>query len=270
MSECPPQTLHQPPSTSNNLNLPASSSQTVFFNSPQPPLEINNNYFSQQQHWDSSITHNKQTQILCELNSSQHTTQDPLAETQNVFSQTQTFSYQDQKQDQKLTLSAQQGNTAADTNSAAECCCNKSTLGSHKSASLSSDVRIPSSTHPSQVSYPVQVSRVTAGLTGDTQATKSKVLDNNTVRPSQTFMYTETYNKHDTKDQAPHDYTNQHSSSGRADITNKYHSFFLAGQLHNEQPVERLTSGVRPVQSCQDYTEDTSSSDDEGKLIIEL
>ncbi|XP_042263354.1 zinc finger protein 831 isoform X1 [Thunnus maccoyii] len=268
MSEYPPQSPQQAPSTSNNLNLPASGSQTGLFNSPQPPLEMNF-YFSQQQHWNSSITHNKQTQILIEPNSSQHTAQDLLAETQNTFSQTQTFTHQDQKQDQKLTLSAQQGNTTAGNNSAAECCCNKSTLGSHKSPSLSSDVKISSSTHPSQVSHPVQVSRV-AGLTGDTQATKSKVLDNNTVRPTQTFMNTEPDNKHETKDQAPHDYTSQSSNSERGDITNKYQAFFLAGQLHSYQPVDCLTSGVRPVQSCQDYTEDTSSSDDEGKLIIEL
>lgn len=267
MSEYPPQIPQQATSTSNNLHLPASGSHTGLFNSPQPSLEMNF-YFSQQQHCDGSIANHKQTPILMEVNSSQHTAQEPLGETQNVFSQT--FSHQDQKQDKKLTVFAQQRNTAAGNNSAAECCCNKSTSGSHKSPSFSSDVKIPSCTHPCQGSHPVQVSRVASGLTGDTQATKSKVLDNNTVQPLQTYKYTETDNDHDTKDQASHDYTSQNSNSLRADITNKYQPFFLTGQLHGYQPLECLTNAVRPVQSCQDYTEDTSSSDDEGKLIIEL
>lgn len=263
MSEYPSQIPQQATSTPNHLHLPANGSHTGLFNSPQPPLEMNF-YFTQQQHWDSSITNHKQTQILMEANSSQHIAQDPLEETPNAFSQT--FSHQDQKQDNKLTLSARQGHTAAGNNSAAECCCNKSIPGSHKS--LSSDVKIPSSTlHPSQGSHSAQVSRVATGLTGDTQATKRKVLDNNTVQPSQTFKYTET---DDTKDRAPHEYTSQSSNSLRGDITNKYQPFFLAGQLHGYQSLECLTNAVRPVQSCQDFTEDTSSSDDEGKLIIEL
>ncbi|XP_053171448.1 zinc finger protein 831, partial [Scomber japonicus] len=265
MSEYPSQIPQQATSTPNHLHLPASGSHTGLFNSPQPPLEMNF-YFTQQQHWDSSITNHKQTQILMEANSSQHIAQDPLEETPNAFSQT--FSHQDQKQDNKLTLSARQGHTAAGNNSAAECCCNKSIPGSHKSPSFSSDVKIPSSTlQPSQGSHSAQVSRVATGLTGDTQATKRKVLDNNTVQPSQTFKYTET---DDTKDRAPHEYTSQSSNSLRGDITNKYQPFFLAGQLHGYQSLECLTNAVRPVQSCQDFTEDTSSSDDEGKLIIEL
>ncbi|CAN9512189.1 unnamed protein product [Ophioblennius macclurei] len=36
--------------------------------------------------------------------------------------------------------------------------------------------------------------------------------------------------------------------------------------LHLDQPVEAL----RPLQGCQDFSQDSSSSDDEGKLIIEL
>ncbi|KAM7423289.1 hypothetical protein PAMA_011035 [Pampus argenteus] len=259
MSDYPPQSPQQAPNTLNNLNSSASSSQTSLFNPPQPPSEMINFYFSQLQHWDSRFSHNEETP-----NSSQCTAPELLIETQTSLPQTETFSHQDQNP----TLSAHQRNTTAGNNSAAECCCNKSTLGSHKSPSQ--DVKIPSSTHLSQVFHPVHVSKVTAGLTGDTQATKSNVLDNNTVQPSLTFMYTEPDNKADTKDRAPHDYTSQSSNSGRADITSKYQSLFLAGQLHSCQPLDCLTSGVRPVQSCQDYTEDTSSSDDEGKLIIEL
>lgn len=42
-------------------------------------------------------------------------------------------------------------------------------------------------------------------------------------------------------------------------------------QRHGDQPAECVpVDGARPVQSGQDHTEDTSSSEDEGKLIIEL
>ncbi|XP_044022927.1 zinc finger protein 831 [Siniperca chuatsi] len=280
MSEYPPQSTQQVPRMSNNLTLPARSSQTCLFNSPQSSLDMNNFYFSQQ-NWESSIIHNQQTQILCESNSSQHIkAQAQLTEAQNVFSriesspqETQTFSHQDQKQEQKqtsITLSFQQGNTTAGNNITAVSCCTKLTLGSHKSLSLPPDVKTPSSACPSQVSHSVQVSKATAGLTGDTEASNNNVLDNNTVLPSKPFTYQGPDDYQDTKDNAPYDFTSQSSTSGRPDITNKYQSFFLAGQLHGCQPAECLTSGVRPVQSCQDNTEDTSSSDDEGKLIIEL
>lgn len=270
MSEYPPQSPKRTQSTSSNLNLPASSSQTSLFNSPQP---ADNVYFSQQ-HWESSIIQNQQTQILCESNSSQHIkAQARLTETQNLSQiesrpqQNQTFLHQDQNQDQKqtsITLSVQQGDTTAGNNVTAVSCCTKLTLGSHKSPSLSPDVKTSSSTHLSQVSYFV------AGLTEDTQASNNDVLDNNAVLPSKPFTYPEPDGYQDAKDKAPNDFTSQSSNSGRPDITNKYQSFFLAGQHHGDQAAECLISGVRPVQSCQDYTEDTSSSDDEGKLIIEL
>ncbi len=255
MSEYPPQSSKQTPSTSNNLNLAASSSQTSLFNYPQPTNNVN---FSQ--HWESSIIHNQQTQILCESNSSQHIkAHAQLAETQNLSQiefrpqQTQTFLHHDQKQ----------------TNITAVSCCTKLTLGSHKSPSFSPDVKTPPSTHLSQVSYFIQVSRANAGLTEDTQVSNNNVLDNNTVLPSKPFTYPELDGYQGSKDKA-NDFTSQSSNSGKPDITNKYQSFFLAGQHHDDQPAECLSSGVRPVQSCQDYTEDTSSSDDEGKLIIEL
>lgn len=248
------------------MNLPASSSQTNY--SLQLPLELNNFCFSQQ--WES--IHNQPTQLLCDLNSSQHIkAQAQLTETQNAFSQFEsipqkTFSHQDQKQDQKhphITLSVQKVNTTAGNNLAAASCCTttKLTLGS-----LSPDVKTSSSTHPSQV----QVSRATAGLTGDTQASNNNVLDNNTLLPSKPFTYPEAVDYQDTKDKAPNDYTSQSSNYGRTDISDKYQSFFFSGQLHGYPPAECLTSGVRLVQSCQDDAEDTSSSDDEGKLIIEL
>nr|XP_061793982.1 zinc finger protein 831 isoform X1 [Nerophis lumbriciformis]XP_061793990.1 zinc finger protein 831 isoform X1 [Nerophis lumbriciformis] len=52
------------------------------------------------------------------------------------------------------------------------------------------------------------------------------------------------------------------------------HSHGDAGQRHTvflvDPATECWSGGARPLPSCQEYTEDTSSSDDEGKLIIEL
>ncbi|XP_029007286.1 zinc finger protein 831 [Betta splendens] len=62
----------------------------------------------------------------------------------------------------------------------------------------------------------------------------------------------------------PHDY-----ASHVPDPNSKYQAFFLTGQFHSFQPGECLNNGVRAVLSCPD-AEDTSSSDEEGKLIIEL
>ncbi|XP_071350857.1 zinc finger protein 831 [Trachinotus anak] len=260
MSEYPPQSPQPAPSMSNNLNLPANSSQANLFDSSQPPLEMNNYYFSQQ-HWHNNIIHNQQTQFLSESNSSQVM----KTETQNAFSRTEsspqqtTFSHVDLKQ----TLCTQQGNITAGNSCTAVSCCTKLTLGTHKS--LSPDVKTSSTTHHCQVPHSPQGSRTTAGWTGVTQVLNNNMLDINTGLPSKPFTYPG--HRQDTKDQAPKDYTMQGSNSGRSDITNKYQSFILAGQLH---PAECPTSEVRPVQSCQDYPEDTSSSDDEGKLIIEL
>ncbi|XP_049431685.1 zinc finger protein 831 isoform X2 [Epinephelus fuscoguttatus] len=257
MSEYPPQSPQQAPSKSNYLNSSsAGSSQMSLSNSPQPPLEMNNFYYSQQ-HWEGSTIHNQQTRMLCESDSSQRIkAQAQLTETQNAFSSIQsrpqqTFSHQDQRQS-SITLSVQQVNTAAGNNITAVSSCARSTSSSLKSPGVSPDVNTSPSAQPSQLSSSVQVSRAAAGLSGS-----ANVLDNNTVLPSEPFKYQEPHDYQDTKDQAANDY-------------NKYQSFFMSGQLHGYQPPECLSSGVRPVQSCQDYTEDTSSSDDEGKLIIEL
>nr|XP_046237744.1 zinc finger protein 831 isoform X2 [Scatophagus argus] len=112
-----------------------------------------------------------------------------------------------------------------------------------------------------------EVSGDNAGSTLDPQPSNNNVLE---ILPSKPFAYPEPADFQYTKDNSPNDYTSHSSNSGRPDISNKYQSFFFSGQLHNYRPAECLTSEVRPVQSCQDYTEDTSSSDDEGKLIIEL
>ncbi|KAA8593217.1 hypothetical protein FQN60_009333 [Etheostoma spectabile] len=234
MSEYPPQSPHQAPSKPINLNHCSISSQRNLFNSPQVPLDMNNFYFSQQ-HWESSILHNQQTQILCESDSSQgireHAT---LTKTQHALSQIEsspqqktTFFHPDQ----------QQSSISADNVPAV-------------SSSVLPDVITPPSTHPSQHFYSVQVSKAAAGLTGETS--------------SEPFKSSELDDYQDNKDTAATDCMSQST-----DITNKCHSFYLSSQLHGYEP-ECLPSGVRPTQSCLEYTEDTSSSDDEGKLIIEL
>lgn len=146
-------------------------------------------------------------------------------------------------------------NATAVNNMAATSCYTTSKL---TTGSLSPDVKTSSSTHLSQV----HLSRATVGLVGVPQPSNNNMLDNETLLPSKPFTYTEAPDFQDTRDQS--------SNSGRHDTGNKYQSFFFSGQLHGYSPAECLTSGVRPVQSCQDTTEDTSSSDDEGKLIIEL
>lgn len=226
MSEYPPQSPQQAPSTANDMNSPASSIQTSLFNSPQLPVETNPFYLSQQ-NWEGSIIHNQQTQVLCEASSGRPIkAQVQLSE--NYVLQGQT--------------------SACSSSSTAGSCCAKLTSVSH--------VRTLSSTLPSHAS---QVCGAPDGLTGSPD----------TGSPSKPFTFLEHDEKQDVIDMGPNVYTSQSSNSGRADITNKY-LFSMAGPLHGYQPVECLTSGVRPVQSCQDYMEDTSSSDDEGKLIIEL
>lgn len=225
----------------------------TIFSSPQPSLEINNFYFSQQQ-WESGITHDQQTQFMCESSSGQlEKTHSRLTESRP---QQPIFSHQDQKH----TLGAQIGNTPAGNSSTAA----RSTLESHRSPSLSPDVKTSSSTNHCLVSHSPLGCRATPGWMGFTH----NMLDSNTGLPLKPFTQPES--GQETTDHTLSGSTMHSSNSGRSDITNKYQPLFLAPQLHGCQPVECLTSEVRPVQSCQDYTEDTSSSDDEGKLIIEL
>ncbi|CAJ1051873.1 zinc finger protein 831 [Xyrichtys novacula] len=255
MSEYPSQCPQPASRISDDFNSPASSSQTRLYNYGQLPLENNNFYFSQQ-HWDSSATHEQQPQSLCQAESSQ---QIKSKETQNAFSQieshapqTQRFALQDQKQTNIIPPVRQENTTAANNITQVSC-----KASSKKQKSLLSDVKT-SSTQPSQASFSAHVTR--AGLTMDHQ-TNNPLLD---VNPVQSVTYP------DPEDKVLNDYISQSSDCERVDNNNKFQSFFLTGQLHGYQPTEYLSGGVRPVQSCQEYTEDTSSSDDEGKLIIEL
>lgn len=253
MSEYPPHVPQMALSSSNNVSLPPQSSQMTIFSSPQHSLEINNFYFSQQQ-WESGITHDQQTQFMCESSSGQ------LAKTHGRFTESSPQQPIFSHQDQKHTLSAQIGNTPAGNSSTAA----RSTLESHRSPSLSPDVKTSSSTHHCLVSHSPLGCRATPGWMAFTH----NMLDSNTGLPLKPFIQPES--GQETTDHTLSGSTMHSSNSGRPDITNKYQPLFLAPQLHGCQPVECLTSEVRPVQSCQDYTEDTSSSDDEGKLIIEL
>lgn len=265
MSAYSQQSPQQTSNMSNNVNQSAGSTQTIC--SAQPLLELNN--FSVSQHWGS--IHCQPTQILCDSKSSQHIkARVQLTDTGNPFSLTElspqkTLSHQDHKQDQKMpniALSVQRGDATAGHNMAATShyATGKLTIGS-----LQPDFKTSSCTHLN----PVQVSGAAAGLTEDNQASTNNVLDN-TLLPSKPFTYPETVDYQDTKDKALNDYTTQSSISGITDTSNKYQSFSFSGHLLGYTPAECLTSGVRPVQSCQDNGEDTSSSDDEGKLIIEL
>ncbi|XP_069031821.1 zinc finger protein 831 [Embiotoca jacksoni] len=261
MSEYPLQSPQQALSTPNNFNLSASSIQTSLFNLPQPPLEIKNLNLSQQ-NWECSFIHNYQKQILSELNTSRDVkAQVTFSETQNVFSrtepglqQTQTFSHQDQKQTTISKPSIQQGKLAADNDSAAV-------------LSGSSFYKLPSESHECLLPYVGTFSPTPYGSTGDIQTSKD---NQNTGSPSKPFSYAEHNERHDITDNSTNDYMGQSNNSGRPDIANKYQPILFSGPLLGYQPAEGLTGGVRPVQSCLDYTEDTSSSDDEGKLIIEL
>ncbi|XP_054880281.1 zinc finger protein 831 [Poeciliopsis prolifica] len=260
MSECPQPNLHQAPNTSQNSDTPVNSIHSSLLNSP--PLEINHLY-SPQKTWDGGIIlYDQQVQVSCEPNLSQ----DPpvsisTSETQSVFlcaePSLQSFSSQDQTRS-AIGFSAQQGCTAAGNYS-----CDVFTVESKNNSCVLPDFRTLSSTYFSQVP---KECRGTGEMAGDIQM----LPDNQTTEsPSQPFSFLESEKKRDATDSL-NDFTSQSSKSGRSDITSKYQSVFMIGSFHGYQSSDCLPSGVRPVPSFQDNTEDTSSSDDEGKLIIEL
>ncbi|XP_054639992.1 zinc finger protein 831 isoform X2 [Dunckerocampus dactyliophorus] len=150
-------------------------------------------------------------------------------------------------QDQRMITSVQKPST--DDNMAA-CFSHKSELeSSPKSPNPSSVDKTRLSTDLSQVCPCRDVCRCNA-LTGD-NAMKTVCQCKPLLRPST-----------DNKPVSP-DSTCQ--GMDPHEDTGKGHSVFLA-----DQTAECWIGGARPVQSCHEYTEDTSSSDDEDKLIIEL
>lgn len=106
-------------------------------------------------------------------------------------------------------------------------------------------------------------SEAAAVLTAETPAF-SNILDSN-VFTSKCFACPENVDYNDTKDSATQRHAGESSNSGAI-----YSSFFFLGQNQDYPAAESQSNAVRPVPSCQETMEDTSSSDDEGKLIIEL
>ncbi|MEQ2312842.1 hypothetical protein AMECASPLE_035358 [Ameca splendens] len=266
MSECLPTNLHQALNTSPNSDLPANSIHTSLLNSP--PLESNDLY-PPQKNWDRSIIiYDQQMQVSRESNShgNQHAPMPvPLSETQNVFLCAEPILESLSSQDQTkstISLSAQQGFTTTGNSGIAESCCDGFTVESKRNHSVLPDFVTFSSTYLSQVP---KVCRTSAEMTRDIQMLQDNQM---MASSSQPFSFLEPDQKQDTTDK-PKDFTDESCNSGRPDISNKYQSIFMIGSLH-EQPADCLPSGVRPVLSFQDNTEDSSSSDDEGKLIIEL
>ncbi|XP_032404423.1 zinc finger protein 831 [Xiphophorus hellerii] len=260
VSECPQPNLRQAPNTSHNSDTPANSIHSSLLNSP--PLEINHLY-SPQKTWDRGIVfYNQQMQVSCESNLSQDA---PIpistSETQSVFlcaePSLQSFSSQDQTKG-AIGFSAQQGCIATSNYS-----CDVFTVESKNNSCVLPDFRTLSSTYFSQVQ---KECRGTGETTEDIQMLPDNQI---TESPSQPFLLLEPEKKQDAMDSL-NDFISQSSNAGRPDITSKYQSVFMIGSFHGYQSSDCLPSGVRPVPSFQDNTEDTSSSDDEGKLIIEL
>ena len=106
-------------------------------------------------------------------------------------------------------------------------------------------------------------SELTKCQSGLNQVSNSKVLGHNALLPSEPVPHLQPEDDQDTVVKAANDLRAQSSICGGG--------VFGCAQLHGYQPAECVPgNGARPVQSCQEHTEDTSSSDDEGKLIIEL
>lgn len=262
LSQAGTQSPQQAPDKLSNLHFSASGVHTDLFNLPS--LE-NNHLYPPQQNWASSSIHSQQTRVLYEPASSGNMiARVNLSETQNVFARTEPDLQKSQGFSQKqLSLSrlpTQQGNTTVGHDNTAVSCQSyvSHTLtapGGFNNCGLSPEFLAFSSASHSQVS---QVCRAAAaGRAADVQPAGSR------QSPSTLSACPQT---RDTTDVTPQDST----SCGGADSTSKHQSAFLTGLFRGFQAAECL-SAARPVQpSCQDDAEDTSSSDDEGKLIIEL
>ncbi|KAF6731803.1 Zinc finger protein 831 [Oryzias melastigma] len=262
LSQAGTQSPQQAPDKLSNLHFSASGVHTDLFNLPS--LE-NNHLYPPQQNWASSSIHSQQTRVLYEPASSGNMiARVNLSETQNVFARTEPDLQKSQGFSQKqLSLSrlpTQQGNTTVGHDNTAVSCQSyvSHTLtapGGFNNCGLSPEFLAFSSASHSQVS---QVCRAAAaGRAADVQPAGSR------QSPSTLSACPQT---RDTTDVTPQDST----SCGGADSTSKHQSAFLTGLFRGFQAAECL-SAARPVQpSCQDDAEETSSSDDEGKLIIEL
>ncbi|KAM3582291.1 uncharacterized protein V6R79_006462 [Siganus canaliculatus] len=268
MSEYLHQRLQQTrPSTSVNTSLQASNGHIGFFSPSQPSLERSNLHVPHKQpqpQWES-ITQNQQRQIS--RSSSQHIeTQAQATQTHTVFSQIG-CGLQDLKKG-IISQSTEQRNTTSHNIKVVTCCTTSSpTLGIV--SDVSHDFKTSYSTDPSQVFYSAYANSPAGRITRDGHIPLNTVQDNNALLPLNSVAAAPVHCQN-IKNTESNDPTSQSSNSGGIEITEKCQSFLFCAPLHGYQPPESLTSGARPVQSCQDYTEETSSSDDEGKLIIEL
>uniref|UniRef100_A0A1A8L299 Zinc finger protein 831 n=2 Tax=Nothobranchius pienaari TaxID=704102 RepID=A0A1A8L299_9TELE len=224
---------------SHHLNLRLSNNHLL----NSTPVEINE--FPPPGDCESSVSQNHD---MCGSDPSLHVMA-PVQLSQTSPSKTEpcslSFSHQDKNQT-CIHVSTEEGHSTAGSSRAAMSGYGSLTSESPQNRSFSPNFRTLSS---------IQCSH----LSKDNQNTEFKP-----------FTFLGPDDKQDTFNMTPDDLNSQSSSYGKPDLTDKYPSVFMVGSLHGYQPAECLTGGVRPVPVCQDYTEDTSSSDDEGKLIIEL
>lgn len=226
-----------------------SSSNTICSHSSHRSLApAATNSLASSQQWEN--IHSQSSQMFCASNMQQPSKapSQPRA-AQNSFSllmscPEKTF-VQQQKQDELRAIAP----------SASKCC----TTALAPSRHPESDAITSSCKQSSEV----QQSDAAAVMTTQIQAV-SNILDSNAFT-SKSFMCPEIVDFNSRKDSATHRDAGESSNSGAM-----YSSFFFLGQSHDYPAAESQSSTVRPVQSCQEILEDTSSSDDEGKLIIEL
>uniref|UniRef100_A0A3Q2GK73 Uncharacterized LOC107103523 n=3 Tax=Cyprinodon variegatus TaxID=28743 RepID=A0A3Q2GK73_CYPVA len=226
---------HQTTNISQDSDLAASSTHTRRLDCP--PLEINHLY-PPQKNWDTStVLYDQQMQISHAPNMSHRASL--CAEP----------SFQSTKS--TMSVSAQQDFNCR----TAESCSDVFTGDRTKNPSVLPDFRTLSSTCLSQVT---KVCRSSDEMTGEMLQDEQIP-----VASSQPFLEA---GKKQVSAETLKDFPDQNRDSGR----NKYQSILMIGSFHGYQAADCLPSGVRPVPSVPDNSEDTSSSDDEGKLIIEL
>lgn len=226
-----------------------SSSNTVCSHSSHRSLapSVTNSFASSQQ-WEN--IHSQSPQMPCASNMHQQirAPSQPRAAQNSVsllMSCPEKTIVQQQKQDEQKVIAP----------SASKCCTTAPAQPRHPDSDAT--------TSSCKQSSEAQRSQAAAVMTPEIP-TVSHILDSNAFS-SRSFMCPEIVDYNSRKDSATHRDAGESSNSGAI-----YSSFFFLGQSHDYPAAESQSGTVRPVQSCQENLEDTSSSDDEGKLIIEL
>lgn len=289
MSDKLPPPSQQEASTSSNPYPPGGSDAGVS-SALWPESEANIVYLSQQP-CEINSDLNRQTQILFENNATSQINQpSSLVQTQHVVCQSETSHRHTQQSIPNETIVHQNHQTQQDqeetnittptqsfplretairvNNSNLPNCSNNSIYStlSERLPSLLAAVIPPSPTYPNLVSHSVHVNRTRVRMAANSQAISDR-LPYNTIHPSKsgTPLYPDPDDKLEKADQATKVTMTHSSNSVGADGSNR-----STGQFHSYHLAEVLTSDVRPMLSSQEDPADTSSSDDEGKLIIEL